>query len=160
MSGAVQTYPTTLVYTDTDFRSQFPAYESEETYPEAMLEQCFTTATMFISDYNAGDMTGSVRQTAIYLMMVHLLQLQAIAAGSTSGAGSGLQTSSKIRDVAITWQVPPVRSQWAWWLGQTGGGQMLLALLSKASVGGFYVGGACGRTGFRGGMGGGFGGRF
>ena len=142
---------TTLVYTDVDFRKQFPAYADTTVYPEATLQQAFDTATNFVSNYNVGSFRDSQRQMALYLMTSHLLQIASLAKANaaTGGALAGMQTSAKIRDVSISWQVPAARSQWAWWLGQTGDGQTLLALLRTASAGGFYLGGSPAGQGFR-----------
>lgn len=151
------TYPVTLVYTDADFRLQFPYFASTVTYPQATLQRNFDTGTNYVSAYNYGFLNDAARQTALYMMTAHLTMLNDMLIAN-AGAPSQMVTRAKIDQIEVTLQPPPEKNQFQWWLNLTQFGQQLLALLQIKSAGGWAVGGLPERRGFRR-VGGGFGGR-
>ena len=121
------------------FRAQCPEFSSGcSELPDATLQGYWDIAICYISDVNYGYLRDDCRARAINYMVAHLAKLsQLIAAnqvpGQTQGAG--------IDKVSVTMTPPPNKTQFQWWLGTTVYGQLLLALLSVKSTGGFYVGG-------------------
>ena len=75
---------------------------------------------------------------ALSLMTAHLL---GISVSANAGQNSGVVISATIDKVTVGLMAPPAGNNWQYWLNQTPYGQQLLALLSAASAGGFYVGG-------------------
>lgn len=141
MSGTV--YPVSLIYTDADFRAQFPYFSDVNCYPTATLQMWFGLAGDYISNQNYGIMRDGQRQYALYLMTAHL---QFISDGINSpdnadGSASGIVTQARVDKTQVTIQAPPGKTAFAYWLNQSPYGQQLLALLSMLAVGGFYGGG-------------------
>ena len=133
------------VYNDTDFRAQFPAFANTTTYPEAVLQQYFNTAGLYVANTNYGwlaSVNGTL--TALYLLTAHLAQLSTqIAAGQTPQ----IVTGSGIDKINVTLEPPPAKNAWQFWLQTSPYGSQLLALLQSLSVGGFYTPGGLGRAG-------------
>ncbi len=138
-------------YNDAAFRALFPAYANNAQYPTSMLQAFWDTATAYVSNRNGGCYTGALtlaQQTlALNQMTAHLVYLNGlIAVGNTPG----ILTGATIDKVNVTLEPPPIKNAWQYWLNQSPYGQQLLALLSVASVGGFYVSsGVPGRAGFQ-----------
>lgn len=131
------------------FRTLFPEYANVTTYPDALITIKWGLALGYVSDRNCGRLRDDQREYAIYLVVAHLLRMDAmIASGGGLGDG-GVVQSATIDKVSVALVPPPVTSAWDWWLQQTPYGSQLLALLSAASVGGFYVGGLPERAAFR-----------
>lgn len=100
-------------------------------------------ALCFISDTGC-----ECDDTAWFLMVAHLLQIQAAAANS--GGGSGPVASATVGGVSVSFQAPPYGSSaYKFWLFTTPFGAQLAALLARCSAGGVYVGGAPERAAFR-----------
>jgi hypothetical protein len=57
------------------FISMFPEFADQSLYPIASIEGFITQAQCYISPSNEGEMTGTSRELAIYLMVAHLLTL-------------------------------------------------------------------------------------
>ncbi|CAH0447400.1 hypothetical protein LMG10661_03466 [Ralstonia syzygii subsp. syzygii] len=128
------------------FRLAFPAFVSEVVYPDATLSATWDAATCYVSPQDYGYLRGKCRERAINLMTAHLL---AIADMVKAGQTPGMATAATIDKVQVTLTPPPVKSQWQWWMSLTPYGQQLLALLSSASVGGFYISGLPEGSAFR-----------
>lgn len=142
----------TQTYDDTLFRQQFQAFASTAKYPEANVSAKFDMATMYVSNVDYWALSGARLLLALNLLTAHLMQLeQEVIAGNT---GAGITTSATVDKVTVALQAPPVKTGWQHWLAQTAYGLQLWSLLSIASAGGFYVGGALERQGFRKGGGG------
>lgn len=134
----------------TDFRAQFPQFADPVKYPDATLQVQFELACSYVTNDTYGDMSVTVRTHAIYLMMGHLIALNALIAQNASGGGQiGVVQSATVDSVSVTLQPPPVRGQWRWWLNNTPYGAQLAALLEMQSAGGFFVGGLPERMAFR-----------
>lgn len=147
---------TTIVFDPAAFRLAYPAFNDTVCYPNALLQGWFDAATSYISDEANGclALSGGAQVLALNLMTAHIGQIfQTIKDGDTPA----LMQSAQVDKVRVEVTPPPVKSQFSWWLSQTGYGQQLLALLGTAGVGGFYVGGLPERAAFRH-VGGGFGG--
>lgn len=123
------------------FRAAFPAFASTVIYPDATIQSAADSALCFLSGHNCGCDT-----QAWQLATAHLLQLRANAASGTTG---GLVTSASIDKVSVSVTPPPVTDGYSYWLSLSPYGLELLALLSKCSAGGFYVGGLPERAAFR-----------
>lgn len=145
-----------IQYNDTTFRALFPAFESTVTYPEVALQAYWNTASAYISDVNGGCYVGGLslaQQTlALNQMTAHLVALNALI---LAGQQPSILTAAGIDKINVTIEPPPAKNMWQYWLQTTPYGQMLLALLQVAGVGGLYVPGALpAQAGF--GFGGGF----
>lgn len=134
---------TTIALDIAAFRALFPAFSNVITYPDAVIQLFWDTATNYVSDQNGGCYTQGLKlaqQTlALNQMTAHLLALNALIGNSSQTPG--LKQAATIDKVSITLTPPPVPNQWQWWLSLTPYGQQLLALLQVASAGGFYYGG-------------------
>lgn len=120
------------------FRTAFPAFKNAIVFPDAMLTVQWDMAGCYISDRNCGCVRpdgSSCRETVLWLLLAHLLQLGSL------GGGGGIVSGASIDKVSVTLVAPPADSAWDWWLNQTPYGAQLLALLSMRAVGGFYAGG-------------------
>jgi hypothetical protein len=129
-----------ITYTDADFRAQFPYFANTTLYPEVVLQMYFTMGTAYVQNLNIGCLTTAQRQLALYLMTAHL-QAMFTAIVADNGSAPGVVTEAQIDKIRVSIQPPPDPNEWTYWLNQTPWGQQLLALLSAASVGGFYVAG-------------------
>jgi hypothetical protein len=138
------------------FREMFPQFASVVQFPDGMITLQWTIATSYLGKYSNciyDDL--DQQQSALYLMLAHLLTIQAnIASGSTGGGGP--ITGATVDKVSVTMAAPTNKSDFAFWLNQTPYGQQLLALLGIVGAGGFYIGGSPERAAFRR-VGGGFG---
>ncbi|AWB00244.1 DUF4054 domain-containing protein [Vibrio harveyi] len=130
-----------------EFRAVIPAYADTTTYPNDMLTAKWTEATCYISDQNYGRLPGRARKLAIQYMTAHLIYLGDLAKSGTPS--TGLITQASEDGVSVSLTPPPNRSQFQYWLNLSPYGQSLLTLLSKAYVGGMYIGGSRERQGFR-----------
>lgn len=121
------------------FRAAFPVFADTTKFPDALLQVQWDVGTAFVSDANCGVLVDSKRETALWLMLAHLLWL-GVLIGRGQG-GTGVKTGATIDKVSVQYAAPPAGDDWSWWLMQTPYGQQLLALLSIAGAGGFYAGG-------------------
>lgn len=128
----------TLDFDASAFRAQFPAYADSAAYPDVTLQAYWSAAILHISNEDYGWLQGAARQRALYLMLAHLAFLSALA---SKGEIPAILQSATIDKVTITVAQVPVKDQWQWWLSTSPYGAELLALLSVAGAGGFYVGG-------------------
>lgn len=128
------------------FRAAFPEFSNETTYPDVTLQMYFDMATCYISDLDAGCLTGSCRTLALNLMTAHLTR---IGTQAQAGGNSGFVTSSSIDKISVSVNPPPNANQYSWWLSNTPYGQQLQALLSSNIVGGLYVSGRPEKSAFR-----------
>jgi hypothetical protein len=136
----------TLTFDIVLFREKYPEF-TDPPYTDEQLQQCWNTATCYISDQDCGKMQGDCRETALNLMTAHLCKIANLA--STGSGVSELTQSATIDKVSVTQVTPPVRNQWQWWLSTTIYGQQLFALLQAKSVGGFYSPGLPETSAFR-----------
>ncbi len=119
------------------FISMFPEFADQSHYPIASIEGFITQAQSYISPNNEGEMTGTSRELAIYLMVAHLLTLNSrIQEGSSTG---GLLSSSQIGDVSVSLALPAARDLREQWYGYTIYGVRLKALLDSFIGMGFYM---------------------
>lgn len=122
----------------TSFREQFPQFADPLEFPDAVLQGYWDAAICYISPYDYGYLQGDCLQRALNLMTAHLTALSVLIA---DGQNPGFAESATIDKISVSLQPPPAKTQFDWWLGTTPYGAQLLALLSSASVGGFYIGG-------------------
>lgn len=137
------------------FRAMYPAFANMTTFPDAVLQMYWDQATSYVSNVNYGWLFGAQsangnavnRVLALNLMTAHITQLFVlIGVGQTPG----IVTGATVDKVNVTLEAPPIKDGWQYWLAQTPYGQQLWALLTAASVGGWYVGGSnAGRAGMR-----------
>lgn len=140
----------------TVFRATFPQFASVVQFPDALITLQWGMATSYLGAYsNCIYDTLDQQQSALYLMLAHLLAIQATIAGGSTGGGGPI-TGATVDKVSVTMAAPPTKSNFGWWLSQTPYGQQLLALLGIVGAGGFYIGGSPERAAFRR-VGGGFG---
>lgn len=126
---------------------QFAAVSDEVVLATAQMALCFTTER------------GCKCTEQMWLLMVaHLLQLAANAAGGGGTTPIGQLSGASIDKVSVSFAMPPATTAWAYWLNGTPFGQQFAALMARCNAGGFYVGGRGERAGFRV-VGGGFPGR-
>lgn len=124
------------------FRAAFPAFASSVIYPDATITAVSDAALCFLSEHSC-----SCETAAWQLATAHLMSLRTQAAsGQASG---GMVTSAAIDKVSVTITPPPATDGYSYWLSLSPYGLELLALLSKCSAGGFYVGGLPERAAFR-----------
>lgn len=122
------------------FRVLYPQFDS---VADATVEAVAVKALCFV-----GDTGCECDDTAWFLMVAHLLQIQTAAAAG--GSGSGPVASATVGGVSVSFQAPPYgTSAYKFWLFSTPYGSQLAALLARCSAGGLYVGGAPERAAFR-----------
>ena len=120
-----------LIYT------QFAAVSDDVVNATAAQALCFITDSGCDCD-----------ETAWFLMVAHLLQIQANAAAGNSAVGP--VASASVGGVSVSFQSPPYgTSAYKFWLFTTPYGAELAAMLARCSAGGVYVGGAPERAAFR-----------
>lgn len=125
------------------FRAAFPAFENEIIYPDALIQSTADAALCFLGDHGCGCDTLSWQ-----LMVAHMLTLNdRLLSGNTGTAG--MVTGASIDKVSVTITAPPAQDAYEFWLASTPYGLQILALLSKCSAGGVYVGGRAERSAFR-----------
>lgn len=129
---------TTLTFDVADFRTQFPAFANETTYPDPTLQAYWDAATTYISAEDYGWLNGTARLRALNLMTAHLTDLSTKAA---AGHHAGIVQASTIDNVSVTLVPVPAESEWSYWMQMTPYGMQLLALLKVRAVGGMYLGG-------------------
>ena len=138
-----------------NFVAKFPVFADPVAWPPAFLESCWDMACTFINiaecPCSTSGMKGPVVQNSLDLMTAHIATLlgSPTASSNDEGTGGGIVQSASIGAVSVSMLAPPAKDAWQWWMNQTPYGQMLLALFSIKSVGGFYVGGLPERLGFR-----------
>lgn len=137
----------TQIYDDALFRAQFVAFANTATYPQAVISAQFDVASLYIGNEDWWILNGAALVLAINALTAHLLQLNKNAARGTGA--TGLKTGATVDKVSVSLQPPPVKTAWQQWLSLTPYGLQLWTLLSIKSAGGFYVGGAFERAGFR-----------
>lgn len=122
------------------FRTLYPQFD---TVADATVLAVADQALCFISDTGC-----ECDDTAWFLMVAHLLQIQTAAA--SGGSGSGPVASATVGGVSVSFQAPPYgTSDYKFWLFSTPFGSQLAAMLARCSAGGLYVGGAPERAAFR-----------
>ncbi len=138
-----------MAFDAASFRAQIPAYSNPIDYPDAYIESFWDAAVYYVSPVgNYGALQGEARRYALNLMTAHLIYLSQLMSGSSPKIPYILQ-SSAIDKVQITTVLVPVKNEWSWWLGTSGYGLQLLALLRVKSVGGSYIGGSPQVSAFR-----------
>jgi hypothetical protein len=130
----------------TQFRTRFPAYANETTYPDATIQATWDTAVIYIGNVTDDCLSEDQLELALEQMTAHLLFIQdKLSSGATQ---TGTVTSSSIDKVSVTIAAPKNDDEWEYWLNQSPYGQQLLALLNTICVGGFYIGGNAPRTAY------------
>lgn len=128
------------------FRAMFPAFSNVTTYPDATIQMWWTMGNQYIYSYDNCLISGDVLQLALNLMTAHLAQsFTMIGNGQTVAVVTGATEGS----VSVSMMPPPAKTGWQWWLLTTPYGAQLWALLQTLTVGGFTIGGAPERSGFR-----------
>ena len=139
--------PPAFQYSDSQFRAQYQAFSDPTAYPQATLQQYFTTAGLYVANTNYGFLAqAGATLTCLYLLTAHLAQL---ATQIANGQVPYVLSASGIDKISVTLEPPPAKNLWAWWLSTTAYGAQLLATLEAQSIGGFYTPGGWGRAGFR-----------
>lgn len=130
-----------VIFNASDFRTLFPEFVCTPPIPDSTLQVYFDTAELYISNSGYHNRIGGLnekqRKQALYLMTAHLAQ---ISRNIKDGSSTGVITQASVDKVSVTLAPPPAETQWQYWLQSTPYGQQLRALLSVASVGGYYVG--------------------
>ena len=121
------------------FREVYPAFSDDTKYPDSVITQGFTKATIFFKNETNCLIDDSQLETILYLMTAHLLQVQA---NVTNGNTSGVVTSASIDKISVSIASPKNADNFEYFLNQTIYGQELLALLGMLIVGGLYIGGS------------------
>lgn len=127
------------------FRVNFPLYEDETKYPDALLNAQYEIGKCYIAD-NDCTMAENCREYALQAMLAHLLYIRDQV---NAGNNIGVITSASEGDVSVSLAQPVVDDEWHYWFNSSPFGRELVALLGVQSVGGFYVGGSPERKGFR-----------
>lgn len=123
-----------------EFRTLYPQFD---TVADATVRAVADQALCFVSDTGC-----ECDDTAWFLMVAHLLQIQ--TAATSGGSGSGPVASATVGGVSVSFQAPPYgTSAYKFWLFSTPYGSQLAAMLARCSAGGLYVGGAPERAAFR-----------
>ena len=130
------------------FRETFPYFADPAIYTDGQITIWSEIAGCSLRE--SCELHGDCFNTALQLLTAHIAQLLTSAARGRQA--TGVITSSAIDKVSVGYAPPPMRTAWAYWLNQSPYGQQLAALLSAASVGGFYLGGTAvpERAAFRG----------
>ena len=131
---------TEYVFDETLFRAQFPAFQSEETYPATLLNAMFEVAKIRLTPYYNWLIAGNKLQYALNLMTAHVTALRTAIAGG-EGEGWGIVQGASEGSVSVSMAVPNVKDGFDYWMMQTPYGQELLAFLKTLVVAGFYFGG-------------------
>ena len=119
------------------FVSMFPEFADQSQYPASTINGFIVQAQCYITPKNVGEMTGTSRELAIYLMVAHLLTLNSyILSGNRTGA---LLTSAAIGDVSVSGTPPASRDMRDQWYGYTIYGVRLKALLDSYIGMGLYL---------------------
>ena len=115
------------------FIETFPEFACTEAYPEVTVTAYLEHAQCFISTRNGARLKNKCRVYAIYLILAHLLTLRnMIAEASNSGTSQiGFETHATIGDVSVSMEAPRGTTAFQEWLGLTGYGRELRALLSS-----------------------------
>ena len=138
---------TDITFNVTVFRTQFPAFVSEATFPDVVLMGYFNSATCYLSTTDYGCLNGDCRERGLLLLTAHICVLTRQA---EKGQTTGVLTSASVGGVSVSISPSPFGSNnWAWWLSTTAYGQELLALLRQSASGGLYIGGRPERRAFR-----------
>lgn len=121
------------------FIQYYAQFSNDALYPKATLNLYWNEATTIVNNNTyAGGLTLQQRTRALNLMTAHLAVLNGQAAAGQQG---GLVQGATIDKVSVQLTPPPEATQFQWWCNQTQYGQMYLAMLDSASVGGFYFNG-------------------
>lgn len=122
------------------FRETFPEFSDPILYTDLFLEGKWISATCYVSDADAGQLSGACREYAIQLMTAHLCKIFKLI---QEGLQPSYAVSSSIDKISVGLQPPPINTGdfFRFWLMATAYGQELAALLKMRSVGGFMVGG-------------------
>jgi hypothetical protein len=146
----------TISYNDAQFRTMFPAFANQTTFPQETIQIYWDMATTFVSNLaNYGWLTGGTspsgnptgRALALNLMTAHIAQIFVLVGLGQTPAPI---TAAGIDKVNVTLMPPPAKDGWSYWLSCTPYGLQLWALLGVNSVGGWFVGGSPTRSGFNG----------
>ncbi len=129
----------------TSFRTNFPNYSDEESYTDTLLETQYEIGKCYITD-NDCTLGETCREYALQAMLAHLVYIRDL---NTSGNATRIITSASEDGVSVSLSEPPSSNNFEYWLNVSPYGQEVLALLTRASAGGFYIGGSCERRGFR-----------
>ena len=136
-----------ITFNATRFRSRFPAFENQTTYPDATLQGYFDTALCYVDSNRGGCLSDECREQALFAMTAHLCRLSDLIVRNKT---PGVKTGSSVGRVSVSLAAPPFgSSEWSYWLNTTSYGQQFLALLSGQVAGGLYIGGRCERAAFR-----------
>lgn len=141
---------TTLTFDIPAFRLAYPEFADPTTYPDALLQQFWDTATCYLSPDVCPPWTDTSLRLALNLFTAHLTQLSTNLKNGKLQNGTIVQGAT-VDKVTISLVPPPLNdSQFQWWLSTTAYGAQLLSLLSTLSVGGFYFNGFPNQAAFKG----------
>lgn len=134
------------VFDVAQFRKLFPAFASEEQFPDTLLQIYWDVAITYIAPFDNFALCGAALQLALNQLTAHIAQsMSQVNSGDTPGVLTGATEGS----VSASLQAPPTKDGFTWWLSTTPYGTMLRALLLVKSAAGFYVGGLPERSAYR-----------
>ena len=139
-------YPAVFTFDIPTFRTDFPEFSNDVSFPDATLQLFWDNAICYISANNCGYLNDASRLQALNLMTAHLTKLSTLIAMNQV---PGLVQSAGVDKINVSLTPPPLSNQWQWWLSVTAYGQQLFALLQVTAVGGFSVGGLPETSAFR-----------
>lgn len=125
------------------FRAAFPQFASVVLYPDATIQAAADSTSCLLGINGCGCDTLSWQ-----LMVAHLLVIGTRAASGNGGSG-GIVTSASIDRVSVGLSNLMANDPYTFWLSSTPYGVQLLAMLTRCSSGGIYVGGRAERSAFR-----------
>ena len=126
----------TVTVTYSEFVEAFPEFADTLLYPQVTVTAYLERAQYYISNRNYGRLKDASRKYAIYLMTAHLLTIRDLLKDARSNGGQmGFTTHATIDNVSVTMEAPSSSNAFNEWLGLSGYGRELRALLAvKGSV--------------------------
>lgn len=136
----------TIVFDVAAFRLAFPAFASEDLFPDTTLQLYWDEAICYVSDRDCWRLRGACREQVLNLLTAHIAQWSQMVA---TGQNAGVIINSAIDKISVGLMAPPIRTQFQYWLSGTPYGARAWALLTARATGGFYVGGLPEGSAFR-----------
>lgn len=114
-----------------EFRADFPYFADAAKYPDTRIENALNEAACYISNVNSGILRNNCRRLALELLTAHLLVMDDFLNGGQIQPAMASSTAASIDKVSVSkgLTLPPFSDSWNYWLGLSGFGLRLLALL-------------------------------
>lgn len=126
-----------------EFRKNFPEFGDTVAFPDARINFAYQYAVDILMTGNL--YCGDRLTRMLDLLTAHILTLMGagVPTGDDGaiGTANGAVISATVGDVSVSFAAAPARDSWQHWLQGSGYGQLLAALMRKASAGGLYFGG-------------------